>query len=186
MRMTDRLGRLWGAACVIVSAAATFSVASDGINITSPNGGEAYSVGQTITITWQIETDKISGNVVFSFSPDNGVSRYEILSDKDIVPTNQDIYDGANGSVDWTIPDSLSTDYDPTISTISDQCKILALAPYEAFEYTDASDGVFSVDPRAEGGGGDGGCGAGSSAVLAPMLLCRVSALLRRKRKKRA
>ena len=78
------------------------------IIVTSPNGGEEWTIGSTQEITWS-STD-VSGNVKIEFY--QGGSAYQTISSSE---TN-------NGSYSWTIPSSYDagTDYKVRISDVSD------------------------------------------------------------------
>jgi len=89
------------------------------INLTSPNGGEAWRVGSNQSISWT--SNGTSGNVRIEYSTNNGTSW------TDIIASTQD-----DGSHQWTMPDTPSTN---CLVRISDTDG----SP------TDQSDAVFAI-----------------------------------------
>jgi hypothetical protein len=86
------------------------------ITLTSPNGGEAWSVGVSHGITWT--TVGSVGNVKIDYSVDNGANWIEIIASTD-----------NDGAFAWTVPDnpsanclvvfSIITELEPTLTLIS-------------------------------------------------------------------
>jgi hypothetical protein len=110
---------------------AVFSIVepvSGEITVTSPNGGESWTVGSIKEITW---TAGGINNVTIEYSTDYGTTW------KVIVQTTPN-----NGSFDWTIP-----------NTVSDECLVRVSSndgdpdPIPS----DVSDRVFSIIPDAAG-----------------------------------
>nr|NIO82508.1 hypothetical protein [Candidatus Aminicenantes bacterium]NIQ68369.1 hypothetical protein [Candidatus Aminicenantes bacterium]NIT24412.1 hypothetical protein [Candidatus Aminicenantes bacterium] len=92
------------------------------ITVTSPNGGETWTVGSTQEIKW---TGSGIDSVTIEYSQDYGTTW------KTIVQTTAN-----NGSFDWTIPD-----------TVSDQCLVQVRATDDDLDPkpSDVSDDVFSI-----------------------------------------
>ncbi len=90
-------------------------VATPGIEVTEPNGGETWVVGTTQTVTWT--SDNIS-TVAIDYSTDDGTSWLPVVSS---VPAS-------GGSYQWSVPATPSTQcririssaVDPTVSDMSD------------------------------------------------------------------
>lgn len=108
------------------------------ITVTSPNGGESWSVGSTHEITW---SSSDINNVKIEYSPDNGVTW------KTVVQTT-----ASDGSCDWTIPDTLSDecrlrissndgDPDPVPSDMSDQVFSIVAGSAGEFRVTSPNGG---------------------------------------------
>lgn len=91
------------------------------IAITSPNGGETYTVGTTKTISWESEGKVF--DVEISYSTDNGSTWTTI---KTVANT---------GSTTWTIPNTPSAECLVRISDADDP------------EVFDISDAVFTIQP---------------------------------------
>ncbi|RKY63064.1 MAG: hypothetical protein DRQ02_13115, partial [Candidatus Latescibacterota bacterium] len=95
---------------------ATVTDSSDGdfeikgiLQLTSPNGGEVWVVGESHNITWQ-RTGSIA-NVRLDYSTDGGTSYpNEITASTD----------ASTGSYSWTIPDSIGTSLNVKVSDASD------------------------------------------------------------------
>jgi beta propeller repeat protein len=90
------------------------------LTINSPNGGENYSVGSTLTIIWNWNNVT---DVKIEYSTDNGINWIDIVSSTP-----------CTGSYPWTIP-----------NTPSDLCKI-RITDLSDQTVTDLSDGLFSIE----------------------------------------
>ena len=158
--------------------------AENEVTIIQPNGGETYSVGEAITIKWIIDSVKIKSNIVFYYSPDEGLSQFEILTDKNMVITNDTVYNGQTGTIQWTIPDSIITEYD-SITTISSTSLLVAEAPYEDFVYQDPMDGNFTITAKAatsDSNNDSGPCGSSAMLAFVPVIGMGLAKNWRRKR----
>ncbi len=99
------------------------TVHAPGITVTSPNGGENWTVGTSQNITWtSIGT---SGNVKIEYSADNGTSWTEVVAS-----TTDD------GSYSWTVPNTPTTtalvrvtDVDGSPSDVSDAVFTISAVP---------------------------------------------------------
>jgi Leucine-rich repeat (LRR) protein len=118
------------------------------ITIHSPNGGERYTVGDTLTVEWDAQKS-ITAVVVF-ISIDRGRHWILISSDKVLFPQNE-----TWKPFRWEIPDSL---YDvaqaKNVSTVSSFCLVRVADYYGSLSgpgyidyYADKSDDVFAIEP---------------------------------------
>jgi subtilisin family serine protease len=90
------------------------------ITVTSPNGGETWQAGSAHDITWTstgpIDTVKIE------FSPDNGNSWQVVAAST-----------GNDGSYNWTLPNTPSTDCRIRVSDSGGQCSDISNAPFAIY-----------------------------------------------------
>ncbi|MCP5045949.1 MAG: hypothetical protein GY940_02185 [bacterium] len=126
---------------------------SDTVTVTSPNGGETLTVGDSHTITWS--SSGTVGNVKIEYSVNNGSSWSTVTSS-----TSND------GSYSWTVPNAVST-----------QC-LVRVGEASGGSPTDTSNSVFSIAAaaippevflgrtRLDFGGNTGGTVTGSQTVL--------------------
>jgi hypothetical protein len=98
-----------------------FTISPPVIELSSPNGGEAWYIGKSYNITWS--TMGFVGDVKIEYSRDNGTNWSDIIT-----ATAND------GSHPWIIPDESSTTCKIRISEASDGNPI------------DESDGVFIIE----------------------------------------
>lgn len=123
-----------------VNLTVTKYVPPPAIEVTSPNGGESYALGQTITITWKGVVDSLSRGVNLFVSTDDGKSWLSINLEQSIEP-------GAAGweSYSWKIPAEIEG-----VSLISTSCRIKVEDYDEGTGRADQSDGTFTIrDPSA-------------------------------------
>jgi hypothetical protein len=111
-------------------------LSNTGIKVTAPSGGSTFFIGDSIKITWGLDTT-VSG-LVFEFTPNNGRSFFIIGE----VLTTSSAY--LNKEYSWTIPDSVTNNGSLIVSTISDSCKIWA---HDYFNYSIGalSEKTFSI-----------------------------------------
>ncbi len=93
-------------AAVLAASAANFSILG-GFNITSPNGGEVWTVGSLQDITWT--TSGTVGNVKLEYSTDGGATYPNLIA---VSVTN-------TGTYSWTIPDVISTTLRVKVSDVN-------------------------------------------------------------------
>ena len=107
------------------------TVTQPSITVTSPNGGEAWKVGETHIITWQPKWIGLAtgGNVVINLSDSSKSVTYYIAQ----VPA-------ALGTYTWTIPATISGN-----SIIGSQFKILMVDDID--NAADTSDNYFTINP---------------------------------------
>jgi Leucine-rich repeat (LRR) protein len=98
-----------------------FTILPPPIEITSPNGGENWSVGSTCNITWM--NNAVIDNVSIDYSIDSGNSWIPIVTS--IANT---------GTYSWTVQDTTSTN-----------CLVKVSEAGGAF--TDTSDALFTIEP---------------------------------------
>lgn len=88
---------LWLTAGVVAAAAE--------LAITSPRKGEAYSVGDTIEIEWEVNgnTDtRYAGGVIIEISYDRGKRFFCVTCEHSIMPRHEEW-----GHYEWVVPDSI-------------------------------------------------------------------------------
>ena len=101
-------------------SANTFSIVN--FDITSPNGGENWSVSSSHNITWN--SAGVS-NINIEYTTDSGTNWITIASN----------YNAASGSYTWTIP-----------NTVSNLCKV-KISESGNSSFYDESDGLFQISP---------------------------------------
>lgn len=103
-------------------------VTAEGINVTSPNGGETWAVGSTYDITWEYTGDPGSTVRIRLFEAGSVVG--------DIV-TSTSSGSGGTGSYSWTIPEGRTPASDYKVRVISRTDTTMA----------DSSDANFTISP---------------------------------------
>lgn len=109
---------------------ASGTAGNDTVRVVSPNGGESFTVGETMTIRWTADTT-IMNSYGVAFTPDNGVHWF-ILNQASALPRSQMQFQ-------WTIPETIET-----MSTISDLCRV-RVYDYMNDHFVDMSDSLFSI-----------------------------------------
>lgn len=99
------------------------------VTVTSPNGGESWQAGSTQTVRWSYTGDP-GPNLNIDLLK-GGVFNYQIVAG---IPKNNN-GSGSNGSIQWTIPPSLSPGFDYSVKITSNVNS----------SWTDTSDGYFSI-----------------------------------------
>ncbi len=109
------------------------------IRIDSPNGGETFRVGDTITVQWSVRSPEVRA-VDISFSPNDGESWTILNSDESISIDSPEW-----NNYTWVIPRSIGG-HDIGGSSAC----LMRVGEYEAIsdEYIDVSDSPFTVLPR--------------------------------------
>lgn len=105
------------------SNSALFNLANPRLTLTSPNGGEVWSVGDPGPVRWTSE-GTISENLVLEYSPDAGATWYFVRGG---IPNS--------GSFSWTVPDYVTV-----------QC-LLRIKDGNRPAVFDVSDAVFTISP---------------------------------------
>ena len=103
----------------------TLALAEAPFTVTSPNGGETWTVGTSHAITW---TSTISGNVKLEYSTNSGSSWTQILA-----TTAND------GTQAWTVPNSVSDQVRVRVSSVAEPAS------------NDTSDADFTIQPVQAG-----------------------------------
>jgi len=125
LNLTNLNGVLYFAATDAVNRREIWSSTTDGIGVTSPNGGETWPVGTTRSITWG--TTGTVGNVKVEYSTNGGDTWTTIVSST-----------SNTGSYPWTVPSTPSTS---CLVQVSD-----AAAPTEVYC---VSDSLFNITTTA-------------------------------------
>ncbi len=125
------------------------------IRVLSPNGGESYHVGETMTVEWEAHTEMVP-DVVLQISPDLAQTPWKMLKDTTIANTT------GRGSFSWVVEAEKEQQ-----SLIGAEC-LIRVAEYN-WRYDDVSDAPFTIGgadnevsrPPAEvaGGGARSSCG---------------------------
>jgi hypothetical protein len=105
------------------------------IELSSPDGGESYTAGQTVTITWEAVEDSLPRGVNLFVSPDEGKSWLPVNTGNSIEPS-----DGRWESYSWNIPAAIEN-----VSLISTSALVKVEDYDEGSGRMDVSDGVFSI-----------------------------------------
>lgn len=111
-----------------------------GIRVVSPNGGESFTIGDTMNITLKCDTTEDFRAAVF-LSVDNGINYYSLFQDETVW---LDTIKSRTATVQWAIPESLTYDNGTKASTVSSKCRI-KIYDYIDDEKIDISDNVFSI-----------------------------------------
>ncbi len=107
------------------------------ITLIAPKGGEAYVIGDVITVRWTADTSKIK-SVQVMLSVDGGLSFHNV-SGANVI----NVGDANWGSLDWTIPKTIVDELGNTVNTVSSACKIKVWDPYGDLDQ-DVS-GIFTI-----------------------------------------
>lgn len=122
------------------------------VQLDSPNGGEQLEVGSVHTIQWHILISHSLLNWDLAYSTNGAAGPWiEIVSN---LPAGS----GAVGSVhdyDWTIPDN-----------VSDQVRVRVIMDNSGTDYSDISNGNFSIIPEPINGDIDGDGSVGTIDLL--------------------
>lgn len=105
------------------------------ITVTSPNGGETFGIGETMTIAWSGNPEDV-GAVVVDLSVDNGDS-WTIISGTTSIPGFTEGM--TTGSFAFSIPESIRD-----INLVSTSC-LVRVCDYMTPQFSDHSDGVFAI-----------------------------------------
>ncbi len=97
-----------------------FPAIQSSITLTSPNGGENWTVGSTHNITW---SQTGVANVKLEYTGNNGTNWYQITASTS----------ATTGSYSWTIPNTVSTNCKVRITDVSNSL------------ITDQSDAIFTI-----------------------------------------
>ncbi len=111
------------------------------LRLLSPNGGEVLTVGDTVTVRWAADTNRVS-DVVLDVTADNGLSWYRVTGER-VITTEDDEW----GQWRWAVPDTFHqsgrTSFSPTGAT---EC-IIRISDYAQTVY-DLSDTSLFLAPR--------------------------------------
>lgn len=123
------------ATLTIIAVCTLAAFAQQPITVLSPNGGETYTVGDTMHIRW--EADETTPLVMLEMSVDDGETWYGVYT-SGISVTSENW-----GDYVWTVPDSLS-DAGGSVSIVSTRC-LIRVRNYIDQVTNDISDGAFTV-----------------------------------------
>ncbi len=124
----------------------TADAASGDGAILSPNGGEVFGVGDTVTVQWQTYNPDLFNTAVVHFTTDHGISFASLSQEKSI-----DITGDGWGSFTWVIEPEHGD-----VSSVSNQCRV-AVSQYNG-AIIDVSDETFTI----------GSVGAAQTMPVAP------------------
>ncbi len=122
-----------------------------GVTVTSPNGGEVWTVGSLQTITWNEVLFNTEDNVVISYSTNGNDGPFTQITTG--VPTD------FSGAYEWTVPDAVSTtvfvkveNTTQTLSDLSDAAfEIEAAAPNPSTLSENFDEGTTIPEPNYSG-----------------------------------
>lgn len=105
-----------------------------GLRLLAPVGGESYTVGDTMTIRWSVDFDKVIRGVQFGFSTSDGKNWAHIMVNDQLVTTGSPLYDGSVGQYRYVLPAELTDDFGNPAALVNDSCWVKVLAPYDMIE----------------------------------------------------
>jgi hypothetical protein len=149
MRATNRHFRKALLLLVLAIAPAAAQL-TDIITIFSPQGGETYRVGDTMTIRWRFnEGPRLPIGVLPLLSPDGGRTWLWMVSEC-IETDDPTFYQDSVGTMNFVIPDSLkwSGPGNPNICVIAEQVVININLPYDS-DLGDYYTEPFSITPQS-------------------------------------
>ena len=117
--LNENLGWVGGGAGLILKY-----IPAQNVTLTSPNGGENWTVGSSQNITW---TQSNVSNVKLEYSTNNGSTWIQIVAS----------VSASSGSYSWTIPNTVSTSCIVRVTDVSNSA------------VTDQSNSVFSISAPA-------------------------------------
>ncbi len=108
----------------------------------------SFAVGQTMTVQWVIERNRLDAGVVIEVSIDNGKNWTSLMND----PLEKDdpVYHGGSdtGAYDWTIPETVVATDNEIVELVADgTAQIRVWSQYATGTPADRS-GRFSITPR--------------------------------------
>jgi hypothetical protein len=112
------------------------------ITVISPNGGETYSPGDTMTITWEADLTKTSNSVIV-ISFDGGLSWLNITDESGVGSG-----DPGWQAYRWIVPSTME-DAGGAVSTESRSCLVKLYDYSNPGMVRDVSDGTFTIGPGA-------------------------------------
>jgi len=101
------------------------------IVIIKPDGGRAYSIGDTLEIVWEIDFTRVSLGVIIEATIDYTTDRWIKISGNSGIMQNSKYYQGNRGTFFYKIPESFTFLDGHSVSTISNEFQILISGPYE-------------------------------------------------------
>jgi hypothetical protein len=118
------------------------------LTVISPNGGESFTVGDTMAIQWVVNESKVTKGLTVDITLDG---RYwvPVCCANPILNDDPAFYSGTTGTIRWGIPDSM---VDPNLKTIyfnSTTCRVRVSSPYQGDRPEDASDAYFTINTTA-------------------------------------
>lgn len=130
MQSSQRMSSSIIAASILAFSA---SLASGHITLLTPNGGESFTAGSTVSIEWQIDIRHNQQNWDLWFSTESSSGEWvEIVLDLDPGATNA----GSIHSFEWVVPDIFAEDV-----------WVRARMDNTGIDYFDVSNGSFSIVP---------------------------------------
>jgi len=96
-----------------------FSITGRGIEVTHPDGGEHFHIGDTVTVTWNTTVDEVTA-VTCSLSIDSGQSWVAMFMDR----RNITVSDSDWKQVTWIIPETILTNSGDIRNPVSENCLI--------------------------------------------------------------
>lgn len=113
------------------------------LRLLSPNGGEVLTAGDTVTVRWAGDTNRVS-EVVLDVTVDNGLTWYRVTGEG-VVTTADDEW----GQWRWAVPDTFhQSGLDPFSPTGATEC-IMRVSDYAETVY-DLSDASWFLAPRTD------------------------------------
>jgi hypothetical protein len=108
------------------------------VTLIEPNGGQSYTIGDTIVVTWRANPDSIATIYV----------KLQVVFETFMISGQQsglDAGDGLETSFSWAVPDSILDEFTFEMVPMpgSDQC-IIQVSDYN-LNYVDKSDQPFSI-----------------------------------------
>jgi len=121
--------------------------------ILTPQEGDAFAIGQEMTIRWVIDPSRLKTGIAPYVSLDGGLSWISIAGAAQILPENTEYYSGDTGTFVWTVPDSVTDDGGVSYELRSDNIMLKVYAQYEPGEPVDIVGPITEIRQPGEPAG---------------------------------
>lgn len=125
-----------------VTLTVTAYEAPPALELVSPNGGESFTIGETVTVAWRGNEDSLPQGVDILISTDGGKSAWSMISGSASIEPGSASWE----SFTWTIPETvINESTNRPMSLVSSECVLLIRDYDEGSGIQDYSDGMFTI-----------------------------------------
>jgi hypothetical protein len=110
------------------------------IRLLSPEEGDVYRAGDTLTIRWVVEPRRLRAGVAPYLSLDNGLSWIGIGGKSQINYGDEQYYSGDTGTFKWDTEEQLVDDFGDSVKVVSNACRVRVYSQYDPDLPTAVSD----------------------------------------------